>query len=300
MTAQRWLVIGHGALGSLFAFRLRQRGFPVSIAGRDSQQSPTFDWQFTDINGVQHSLEYPRYQPKQAVDAVLCCVKTTQLADVLRQYAELRERAVDVPWFFSFNGFSDVEQPLKQRQTWLLVTTDGVTRQRRASRHAGIGQSWLGPIQSEAPVNTAAQNLANSLGNCQIVTDITEKRWQKFAVNCVINPLTAIHDIPNGELLAPHYQSQILQLLDELVMVALQQQVTLDPAQLYQAVVQVARATATNYSSMLQDIKNGNPTEIAALNGWLLKQAEQRQIALPAHQQLVTVLNKIEHFQAKP
>jgi 2-dehydropantoate 2-reductase len=92
--------------------------------------------------------------------------------------------------------------------------------------------------------------------------------WGKLVVNCGINALTALLRIRNGELLD---RPDALSLMDraalECAAIANAKGISLpfpDPAE---KVREVARSTAINQSSMLQDVLRGAPTECDAING---------------------------------
>ena len=52
----------------------------------------------------------------------------------------------------------------------------------------------------------------------------------------------------------------------------------------------LAEATAGNTSSMRADMQAGAATEIDAINGWLLRQADVLDLHLPAHRRLVAAV----------
>ena len=56
-----------------------------------------------------------------------------------------------------------------------------------------------------------------------------------------------------------------------------------DPAELARA---VARATASNRSSMLQDLERGQPTEVDALNGAVVHEARRLGLSTPVNERL--------------
>ena len=55
----------------------------------------------------------------------------------------------------------------------------------------------------------------------------------------------------------------------------------------------VAKRTAENQSSMLQDILRGAPTEIDAINGMVIKQAEERSIPTPINRTVWSLVKAI-------
>jgi 2-dehydropantoate 2-reductase len=103
--------------------------------------------------------------------------------------------------------------------------------------------------------------------------------WTKLVVNCAINPLTALAGLPNGGLLDdPELRETLLAAAGEVGAVATARGITLnaDPGT---HALQAAEATASNRSSMLQDLERGAITEIDALNGAVV--AEGRRLGVP-------------------
>jgi hypothetical protein len=93
--------------------------------------------------------------------------------------------------------------------------------------------------------------------------------WRKLAVNCTINALTAVHGCPNGALLEPGAAGDEFAALcaeTATVLEALGQHAI--AAELPATAAEVARRTATNRSSMLQDALARRRTEIDYINGF--------------------------------
>ena len=57
-------------------------------------------------------------------------------------------------------------------------------------------------------------------------------------------------------------------------------------------VFEVIRSTASNRSSMLQDVEAGRPTEIDFITGWLVEQANIYGIATPINAELLETVRK--------
>ncbi|MCB9176879.1 MAG: 2-dehydropantoate 2-reductase [Caldilineae bacterium] len=113
----------------------------------------------------------------------------------------------------------------------------------------------------------------------EVSDDIERLLWRKLAVNCAINPLTALEGIPNGALLAdPALRERMRAAAREVAAVAAARgtDLGLDAAALAE---DVARQTAANRSSMLQDLDRGAETEIEAICGAVLR--EGRRLGLP-------------------
>jgi 2-dehydropantoate 2-reductase len=56
----------------------------------------------------------------------------------------------------------------------------------------------------------------------------------------------------------------------------------------------VARATATNRASMLQDVLRGAPTEIGVINEAIVREGKRLGVATPINEFVVTVVRAIE------
>ena len=117
-------------------------------------------------------------------------------------------------------------------------------------------------------------------------------RWQKLVQNSIINPLTALADCPNGELPRHPLWRLAPQLLKEAEMIAKASGITLPPNML-ERVEELLQKTHQNTSSMRKDVQEGLETEILAINGFLVKQADQFNISVPAHQALFTLISSL-------
>lgn len=106
--------------------------------------------------------------------------------------------------------------------------------------------------------------------------------WGKLTINAGINPLTALLEVPNGELIKSQAATTLMHAAaQEAANVARALDIGLpftDPAG---AVEEVAIATAANISSMLQDIRRGAPTEIDAISGAIWKEGERLGVPAP-------------------
>jgi 2-dehydropantoate 2-reductase len=122
---------------------------------------------------------------------------------------------------------------------------------------------------------------------------IIEKQWLKLSINCVINPITALHDINNGQVNNEVFTVQIKEILTELVLVAECEGIHLNRDLLIKTVRQVATATAKKNSSMRCDILEHKKTEINYINGYVHDLGITHGIATPQNTQLWQKVNSI-------
>jgi 2-dehydropantoate 2-reductase len=108
--------------------------------------------------------------------------------------------------------------------------------------------------------------------------------WGKLCVSCGINALTALLGVLNGELLErPDATELMIRAAVECAAVADARGIKLpfpDPAVQVQ---EVAKRTAGNKSSMLQDMLRGAPTECDAIHGAVAREGRLLGIATPVN-----------------
>jgi 2-dehydropantoate 2-reductase len=103
--------------------------------------------------------------------------------------------------------------------------------------------------------------------------------WTKFAINCCINILTIEYKCNNGKLL--EHNTALLIIIAEVIAVLHAYDIKLDSNYLYRQLIKILYNTFDNYNSMYQDFIQRKSTEIAYLNGYLIKLAQQKNIAVP-------------------
>jgi 2-dehydropantoate 2-reductase len=161
------------------------------------------------------------------------------------------------------------------------VTTEGAYREGDCVVPAGAGETLCPP-----GFEPLAARLRDAGFDARVEPRIAAARLAKFVVNLAINPLTAAYRVPNGAVAEPPLAAIARALVEEAVPVLRPDGLELDAPAALARVLAVARATAANRSSMLQDVLAGRPTELEALTGELLRRAARRGMAVPAHLKL--------------
>ncbi|KDQ14447.1 hypothetical protein BOTBODRAFT_132264 [Botryobasidium botryosum FD-172 SS1] len=123
---------------------------------------------------------------------------------------------------------------------------------------------------------------------------------RKLVVNVCINPLTALIGCKNGELLNNAPAHRIIRGVCAEAAAVFAARAAADPeaypvpppkaSSLEAEVLRVARATATNYSSMLFDVKHGNRTEVDHINGYLSQLGKLHRVPTPRNDQLLELI----------
>ncbi len=127
-----------------------------------------------------------------------------------------------------------------------------------------------------------------------LADQVNSMLWGKLATNCGINALTALLRISNGELLErPEATILLRRAANECAAVAEASGVNLPFGDAAEKACEVARLTATNFSSMLQDVLRGAPTECEAINGAVVRQGERLGVPTPINDVLLRLLRAL-------
>jgi len=281
------LIVGTGALGSLFAARLTQAGHPVSMLGTWKEGINAIrnnGLQFLDSDGHEHQFNiHVTDDPRECVGVkyALVLVKAWQTERAAGQLKEcLADDGIAVTLQNGLGNRETLIQRLGLGRVALGVTTTGATLLEPGSVKAG-GEGIISMERNQAlgPLEAALKSAGFDV---QIVDDALSLIWGKLVVSSAINPLTALLRIPNGGLLErPSTREVMGALAHETARVAIAEKINLPFADPIAAVEEVARKTAANHSSMLQDVLRGAPTEIDAICGAIVRSARQHQIETP-------------------
>lgn len=188
-----------------------------------------------------------------------------------------------------------LEEKFPQLCFYAGTTTEGAYRRSRQDIvHAGTGITKLGRRDNTSPPQWFSTFNSMEL-SCMWEEDIERALWHKLAVNCAINPLTALHGCLNGELKTRGDLAEKLgHLCDEIAAIATAAGQSELAARLHGQVIKVVSDTAANRSSMLQDIDAKRRTEIDYISGYLINTAAQLNIRATLNEELLAAIRKLE------
>ncbi|VUT27691.1 MAG: 2-dehydropantoate 2-reductase [Candidatus Syntrophoarchaeum sp. GoM_oil] len=290
------VVMGAGALGSLFGGLLALSGEEVVLVGREKHVD-AINESGLKISGLTDAAVYLKasIHPEEA-DLILFTVKSYDTLDTASKLV-----LNDVTIILSLqNGLGNEEMIKKVVGDHHVI--GGITSygalfiEPGHIRHTGIGNTVIGEL--DGSVTERVSHIAKILSEAGIKTEVTDaikqKIWEKLVVNAGINALTAITDVNNGKLLEISELNNLMRDASlEALEVGLAFGIKLDH-DLIEQVEDVARKTAENRSSMLQDVSRGKRTEIDAINGMIVKIGGEVGIETPVNHILTSLVKGIE------
>ncbi len=281
------LIVGSGALATLFAARLAGAGHNITMLGtwREGLRALGRDGaRLVDAAGHES-----RFALRVTADPRSCrgagqavvLVKSWQTDRAARQLADcLAEDEIAITLQNGLGNRETLAARLGAARVALGTTTTGATLLGPGLVKAG-GEGVIS-IEAHPALGPLLTALKSAEFRVDVVQDARSLIWSKLIVNSAINPLTALLRIPNGELLErPTARALMRALAEETAEVATAEKIHLsfrDPARM---VEDVARTTAGNHSSMFQDVQRNAPTEIDSICGAVTRAGRRHDIPTP-------------------
>jgi 2-dehydropantoate 2-reductase len=297
-----FLVVGPGAMGCLFANRLKKVGHHVTIADYKTERAD-----FINRHGI--CLEEATGEERihvQAVtggiaeepDVALFCVKANQTREAAEEIAPWIHLQTSV--LTLQNGLGNLElleEVFGKGRVLGGVTAEGATLLGPGhARHAGRGQTVIGPAGSaDGPVAEIVRAFEGAGFDTRTADNVENLIWGKLIVNVGINALTAITRVKNGQLPAIKGAKTVMKMaVREAVSVADARGIRLPYPDPFERVLEVCRATAENVASMLQDVLGRRITEIQAINGAIVREGLKFGIPTPVNLTLTSLVEAIQ------
>lgn len=296
-------VLGAGAIGTLFAAKLRAAGNDVTLVGRRGEHLDAIRRDGVRIHRPDGGVETitvgvtPDSDRVGEADWLLLAVKSydtaSALADVVDVLGDMRVLTVQ-------NGLGNAETIADVHGPEHVVvgtTAHGASIPKPGHvDHAGTGETVVG--RYFAPNDDRVAAMADALSAAGVDTSVTDRPkdalWEKVLVNVGINAATALARVPNGRLIERAAGERLVErAVSEGVAVARAAGRSVSPA-IVQRTKDVARRTATNVSSMRQDVEGGSKTEIDALNGAIVARGDEFDVDTPVNRTLADLVRLAE------
>ena len=291
--SERWHVLGAGAIGGLFACRLQLGGADVTLLAREDEQ-PTRE---LILKGEQEQrFQFPQQSlsvGQQPIEHLLVCTRAWAVEQAIEAVAPRLSATSVVVLLCNGMGLAETVAPLiGDAQLIVGSTTSGCRRAGNGELIvSGEGRTQLGTLDIR-PAPTWLSSWRQGVPDFEWETDIRSVLLAKVALNAVINPLTALHGVTNGELLQPPLQAITEDVIKEVQSLLLTADATEIASALPAQVRAVCESTAANHSSMRVDLESGKRTEIDAIVGWLLSSLTPHPPATPLLSELYDAVRK--------
>ena len=298
----KFLVVGPGAMGCLFASRLKKAGHGVMIADHRPERADLINKNGLLIERTdgEERVRVPAITEKapEEINAALICVKanhTREAAEKISSWLDLRTAVLTLQ-----NGLGNLElleEIFGKDRVLGGVTSEGATLLGPGhARHTGRGETIIGPAgPADGPVAKIVSAFKDAGFETHSSDEVENLIWGKLLVNVGINALTAITRLKNGLLPDMEGTRMIMKSsVEEAASVAHAKGINLPYPDPFERVLEVCRATAENKASMLQDVLGERITEIGFINGAVVREGNKLGIPTPVNLILTSLVSAIQ------
>jgi len=305
----RILIVGCGAVGSLFAAHLAKAGeaeiWAYDVWKEHTDAIRTYGLRLSgaaEITVKLHATSDPRQLPH--CDYGIVATKAIHTKQAIAQTAHAFDESSTV--CSVQNGVGN-EEILAEHVKYIIRGTTFPAGHPIAPGHIGYdikGDTWIGPFEPTKTPMTRVEELAGLMTrsgmNTVALKDARGAQWTKLIFNASTNPvgaLTLLHHgaatrfAPTGTL----FNDLIAE--GEAVAKALGIELHGDPRQLVQ---KGANAPGKHRASMLQDVLAKRQTEVDFMNGAIVKWGEQAHVPTPLNRALWQLIKGLEHSWIDP
>jgi 2-dehydropantoate 2-reductase len=309
-------VVGAGAVGCFFGGRLAQAGRTVTLIGRpehvDAINRDGLWIDSQDFCGAIPVNASTSVSDVARADLILLSVKSADTVAIAKTLSPLLRP--DALILSLQNGVDNcvrlrphIVQAAFPAVVYVAVGMQGPGR----VKHYGRGELVIGDPESSLSSQADSQagdslraiaEIFESAGiPCTVSPEIKHALWKKFLVNCTYNGISALGQMPYGEMVqVPQIQSLIEALTEEFIRVAQAEGVDLSPEEATLANQTIAQTMPGQRSSTAQDLARGKPTEIDYLNGVVVEIAHRHGISAPTHRAIHGLVKMLERHSIHP
>ncbi|MGK7378497.1 2-dehydropantoate 2-reductase [Planococcus sp. 1R117A] len=265
----KFVIVGAGAVGMLLACLLEEAGAQVQLLTRRSEQAKKIN-ENGIIKGqrnhhVKAFTDWSHIDPKAYL---LLAVKYDALEQILPY---LKEYGRENPLVFLQNGMLHLQfiKEMPQQNIAAGSVEHGALKiSDNEIKHTGNGMIKLALLKGDKQKFLPLLQLSRA--NIEWRENADQLLFRKVLLNGIINPLTALMAIKNGELLTNPYAYELMKDVYTELYRAFPEIETLLP---FEEVTALCAVTAQNSSSMLMDKMAGRQMELDTILLYLLKRS---------------------------
>lgn len=290
-------VMGAGAVGCYYGAMLARAGHDVVLIGRPSHveavrasglrlETRTFD-EYVRLGASTEASAV------QGADLVLFCVKSTDSESAAAQIEpHLSPDALVLTLQNGVDNDERVRSVLPSNDVAAAVVYVATEMAGPGHvKHHGRGELVIAPSRTSEQV---AQHLAAAGVPTQISDNVRGALWAKLILNCAYNALSAVSQLPYGELVKGVGVADVIRdVVAECLAVAKAEGVVI-PGDTDAAVRGIALSMPSQYSSTAQDLARGKLSEIDHLNGLVVRRGEALGVPTPANRVLFVMVKLLE------
>ncbi len=297
----RFLIFGTGGVGGFFGAMLAHAGEDVWFLAR-GKQLEAMKRTGISVKSTFGNITIPpgkmtdRIKDVDRADIIFFCVKSydTEAASASLEPV-LSERSLIVSLQNGIENEAKIQKIIRKGLVYggVANVSSRVTAPGEITESGGVQRIVFGPMSGKPDDRgiDLRERCTKAGINAILSDDIRKELWRKFIFITSLGSFTAVSRLTQGEIIAsPEALELVLSAMREAESVARASGANLEPFEREKIVESFRRFNENTRSSMYFDLVNEKPLEIEALNGTLIRIAEQHNIPVPIHRTIHAAL----------
>ena len=296
-------IVGCGAIGSLFAAHLAQlENIEVWAFDLDRRHVDAINANGLRLSGESSVLSYPRASSNPGdippCEFGIVATKSMHTRAAIENSAGIFKQGAVLTVQNGVGNEETIAEFVPRVMRGTTFPAGHMVEPGHVAQDTG-GKTWIGPFEAKPAARVEIETLASLLTESGMETlameDARGAQWTKLIFNAATNPIGALTGLPHGVACdQPMLRKVISGLVAEGVAVAGALGITLDsdPDELVDHAREVAYL---HKSSMLQDVLAKRATEVAAINGGIVKFGQEKGVPTPLNLAMWALINGLEH-----
>jgi 2-dehydropantoate 2-reductase len=290
---EKIFILGAGTIGSVYGAFLSEKS-DVTLVGNRTHVDTVNSKGLTIIGETSRTVRLNADTAIRSISERALIILATKTYDSAKAIEGIRTILRDDTVILILQnglGNEEVVRRIVGRRIRLLRGITAV-----AAEFSGLGEVRYRLGETVIGQGEAAAGVVAAFNECglpaRLSEDFIRDLWIKLAVNCVVNPLTAILGVRNNDVIVDSLTAVRYATARECIAVAEAEGVDM-PRDLEQAIDKRV-AGYSNFSSMCQDIMRKKRTEIDFLNGKVVELGKKHHIPTPVNEVFVGFIKYLE------
>lgn len=289
-------ILGAGAVGCFYGGMLARTGREVVLIGRPVHvEAIRREGLRMETRSFDERVPIAAATDPAAVAGaglVLCCVKSSDTEQAATDMApHLAPNAIVLSLQNGYDNAERLQQALGRPVHPAVVYVATEMAGPGHLRHHGRGELVIGPFAASREV---VAEFALAGVPVDVSDNVAGQLWTKLIINCAYNGLSAITQMPYGQIVAGAGLSEVLDdIVSECLDVARADGVGV-PDDIRAVVAGIAQSMATQKSSTAHDVARGRRSEIDFINGYVLRRAAIHGIRTPVNRTILALVRLLE------
>jgi len=294
MPAEPVIVLGAGAIGSVYAVKMAER-HPVTVVGRRDHVDAITSEGLRLIGRETVTARVDAVTRVEAIAPGTIVLLTTKVNASEAALAPIADLVRDDTVILCVQNGLDSEGIARRAVHGRCLVLRAITQFGAIFQSPGVINFTASgyTLLEDGPRSAALAAMLTACGlDGRVAPDIKTEIWRKLIYNCVINPITAIIGSEVGGIADPRLDPLKQLVIDECLAVARSEGVHFD-IDFLSTIAEVFGASRT-IASMRQDLMRGRPTEIDHMNGAVAALGRRAGIDCPVNAALTAIITAMD------